>query len=287
MHPPVHAQPVQDQADGLRRLFAHARVRFLPVVSNPHMAFGGVMLERICTALAGLGCHTLVVDAAERAPNPKEWAVMDLADCIENLSGDVSYLAARGLPLRFVDTHGSTSAFLQAAADARPQADVVLLHAGASDLCRLFSQADRSMCATPLVLADEHPASVTHAYSGIKLLAQRGGHPVQDLLLCAPSKSRRADRIGQQLSRCADEFLGAAVRDCLRIDPATHATEAPAAGLQRWAREVLQPLVPPTTHHPASPPPSVPEAAAAVTPQPWAHAVAMAYQATDAALALN
>ncbi len=274
----VRGQHVQDQADGLRRLFARAQARFLPVVSNPHMAFGGVMLDRICTALAGVGCHTLVVDAAERAPNPREWAVMDLADCVETLSADVSYLAARGLPLRFVDTHGSTSAFLQAAADAKPRADVVLIHASASDLCRLFGQADRTRYARPLVLADEHPASVTHAYSGIKLLSQRGDHQVQDLLLCASTRSRRADRIGQQLTRCADEFLGAAVRDCLRIDPATHANGAPEVGLQRWAREVMQPSALPATH--LMPPTEV-------ASQPWANAVAMAYHATDAAMALN
>ena len=35
-----------DQADGLRRLFAHKRVCMVPVVSNPNVAFGGVMLER-------------------------------------------------------------------------------------------------------------------------------------------------------------------------------------------------------------------------------------------------
>lgn len=278
MNPTVPAKPVHDQADGLRRLFAHAQARYLPVVSNPHMAFGGVMLERICTALAELGCHTLVVDAGERAPNPKEWAVMDLADCVESLSANVSYLAARGLPLRFVDARGSTTAFLQAAADARPQADVVLIHAGASDLCRLFGQADRTRCASPLVLADEHPASVTHAYSGIKLLSQRGDHQVQDLLLCASARSRRADRIGQQLARCADEFLGAVVRECLRIDPASHAEQSPETGLRRWACDVMQPQALPVI--PPMPP-------SEVAPQPWAHAVAMAYRATDAAAAMN
>jgi flagellar biosynthesis protein FlhG len=56
-----------DQADGLRRLFAHARVCIVPVVSNPNVAFGGVMLERLCTAFAEHGKHTLVIDAAERA----------------------------------------------------------------------------------------------------------------------------------------------------------------------------------------------------------------------------
>ncbi len=42
----------------------------MPVVSNPHMAFGGVLLERLCTALAEHGLHTLVVDAVASAPAP-------------------------------------------------------------------------------------------------------------------------------------------------------------------------------------------------------------------------
>lgn len=267
----------QDQADGLRRLFAHTQVRFLPVVSNPHMAFGGVMLERICTALARLGRHTLVVDAGERAPQPQELSVMDLSECVEKLSSDVSYLAARGLPLRFVDTHGSTNAFLQAAADAAPQADVILVHAGAGDLCRMFTHADPSHCARPLVLADERPASVTHAYAAMKLLTQRAGMSVHDLLLSATAGSARAERIAQQLSRCADDFLGAALRECLSVDPATNAHEAPPAGLQRWAAGVVQATLVPTPDEPplqASGP-------------GWPAVGAMAYRATAASLALN
>ena len=95
-----------DQADGLRRLFAHAQVRFVPVVSNPHMAFGGVMLERLCSGFAEQGSHTLVIDAGENAPEPNEMAQVDLAESIETLSQEVSYLAARGLPLRYVDAQG-------------------------------------------------------------------------------------------------------------------------------------------------------------------------------------
>jgi flagellar biosynthesis protein FlhG len=279
MTAPITRAVPQDQADGLRRLFAHAQVRFLPVVSNPHMSFGGVMLERICTALANLGRHTLVVDAGERAPQPKELSVINLNECVETLSGDVSYLAARGLPLRFVDTHGSTTTFLQAVTDAAPQADVILIHAPAGDLCRLFAHADLGRCARPLVLADEHPASVTHAYGGMKLLTQRAGLAVHDLLLSAAANSRRAERIAQQLSRCADDFLGAALRECLRVDPATNAHEAPTAALQRWAAEVVQTA--------ALPAPQGPAAEAWVPEAAWPVAGVMAYRATAASLALN
>src|SRR5471030_2453088 len=96
-----------DQAEGLRQMFAHTRARFVPVVSNPHIAFGGVLLERLCTAFAERQANTLVVDAGERASEAGEMALVDLGQCIEQLSARVSYLPARGLPIRFVDSDGS------------------------------------------------------------------------------------------------------------------------------------------------------------------------------------
>src|SRR5438874_12258009 len=74
------------QADGLRRLFAHARVRFVPVVSNPHMAFGGVMLQRLCAAFGAHGTHTLLTYAGERAPVPGGVATMEHPGCYDKLS---------------------------------------------------------------------------------------------------------------------------------------------------------------------------------------------------------
>ncbi|HUG22555.1 MinD/ParA family ATP-binding protein [Piscinibacter sp.] len=228
-----------DQADGLRRLFAHARVRCVPVASNPHVAFGGVMLERLCAAFGEHGKHTLVVDAAERSPAHSEMATLELSECIETLSPQVSYLAARGLPIKFVDTHGSTASFLQAASDAAPFADVVLVHAAATDLCRMFARSE----ARPLLLADDRPASVTHAYAAMKLLTQRAGLVVHDLMLSAAPSSPRAERIAMQIATCADDFLGAVLRDWVLIDPATDANEAPTPALRRWARETLQPAI--------------------------------------------
>lgn len=233
-----------DQADGLRRLFAHSQVCLVPVVSNPFVAFGGVMLERLCTAFAELGKHTLVVDAAERANEPFEMALLDLAECIEPLSAQVSYLAARGLPLRFVDSTGSTASFLQAVVEAAPHCDVVLVHASASELCRLFAHSaaaarDGAAKCRPLLLADDRPASVTHAYAAMKLLTQRAGLVVHDLLLGAAKHSPRSGRIAAQLATCADGFLGAVLRDWVRIDPASDATDAPTPELRRLVREQL------------------------------------------------
>ncbi len=253
MTPPFFRPHPQDQAQGLRRLFAHSRVVFVPVVSNPHIAFGGVMLERLCAAFAEAGRHTLVVDAAERAPEPSEMATVDLSECIEPLSRNVSYLAARGLPVRHVDARGSTAGFLQAVCDAAPSADVILVHAGVTDLCRLFMRHDLrhdprhdtgsgdTPRPRPLLLADDRPASVTHAYAAMKVLTQRAGMVVHDLLLSAAPGSPRAERIAMQLATCADDFLGAVLRDWVQIDPATDASSATVPGLRRWVRDTLQP----------------------------------------------
>src|SRR5215207_6565985 len=87
--------PPYDQAHGLRRLFAHAQTHFVPVVSNPHVGFGGLMLERLCGGFAECGIRTLVVDASEQAAPAADEALFELAACIEPLSERISYLAAR------------------------------------------------------------------------------------------------------------------------------------------------------------------------------------------------
>ena len=233
-----------DQAEGLRQMFAHTRARFVPVVSNPHVAFGGVMLERLCTAFAERGAKVLVVDAGERAGEAGEMAMVELGQCIERLSAQVSFLAARGLPVRFVDAAGSTGGFLRRAAEAAPQSDVVFVHAPATDLCRMFASGSRSGTAAighagdndvPIVFADDRPASVTHAYGSMKLLAQRAGLVVFDLMLAAAPSSPRAERIVAKLASCTDSFFGGVVREAARVDPAGDATEPPSAVLRRIA----------------------------------------------------
>ena len=238
-----------DQAAGLRQMFAHRRCRFVPVVSNPHIAFGGVMLERLCTAFAERGAQVLVVDAGERAGEYDEMALVELGQCIERLSSQISFLAARGLPIRFVDAHGSTRGFLRQAAEAAPGVDVVLVHAPAAEIGRLFStRRDAGVASfadaltdgdgdgeTPIVCADDRPASVTHAYGSMKLLGQRAGLVVFDLLLGAGPNSPRAERIVASLASCVDSFFGAALRDVARIDPTGDATDPASPALRRIA----------------------------------------------------
>jgi hypothetical protein len=218
-----------DQADGLRRLFAGRRQRFVPLAANPHVAAAGLLLDRLAAALAARGQRVLVVDAADRSPSPHEMALLDLGACIETLTPQIGYLAARGLPLAHVDTRGSSSGFLDALAQAAPKADVVLLHANASDLARLFMR----RAARPVLMGADQAESVKHAYAACKLLVQRCGLMTFDLLLAANPRSRRTGSIAASLAGCADGFLGAVLHDWAVVDPDAATPTTTDAALDR------------------------------------------------------
>ena len=228
---PAHAVP-SDQADGLRRLFGAHRPRFVAVVANAEMAFSGLVLERLASACITAGRRTLFVDAAASAPPPHELVALDLAAGIQAMSPGLDYLAARGLPLRHVDSRGSCAGFLQAITQAAPLADAVIVHADASELGRLFT----GRAVRPLLLAADHPATVTEAYAGLKLLAHRHSLMAFDLLLAAASHQPRVPRIAEKLAQTADRFVGAALHDWACIDP-TDAGLSPA--LERLVHGLL------------------------------------------------
>jgi hypothetical protein len=240
----AHTDPAPlDQADGLRRLFAGTRQRVLPLASNPHVAFAGVLLDHVAAALVARGQRVLVVDAASTSPAPREMALLDLASCIEPLAAGIGYLAARGLPRAHVDTRGSASGFVDALAQAAPQADVVLLHADAGDLARIFLR----RAARPLLMGADHPESIKHAYAACKLLAQRCGLMTFDLLLAAAPGSRRVPGIAASLASCADGFLGAVLHDWAVVDPGASVGDPADGALDRLlaAQLTLADEVPP------------------------------------------
>ncbi|HOL37354.1 MAG TPA: flagellar biosynthesis protein [Rubrivivax sp.] len=205
-----------DQADGLRRLFAARRGHLIALAANPHVAFGGVVLDRLAQALAAGGREVLVVDAGAGAPAPHELSRLDLAAGIERVARRVSYLPARGLPMAHVDTRGSAAGFLDALHDAAPEADVLLVHADAAELARMLTR----RAARPLLLGADHPESVKHAYASAKLLARRTGLATFDLLLVAAAQSPRIARIAASLAGCLDGFLQALLCRWAHLDPA-------------------------------------------------------------------
>jgi flagellar biosynthesis protein FlhG len=228
--PPRRTAAPLDQAHGLRQRFAGAQARFVPLVHNPHVPGTGAVMERLCATLAERGLCTLVVDAADSASPAHQLATVDLAACIERLSPQVSYLAAGGLAAHFLDSRATLTGFIEAlreAAVAVP-ADVVLLHAGALDLRRMFA----GQTPRPLLLASARPDSLTHAYTAMKLLSQRLGALAYDLVVADDVSQRRARRMGDRLADCADHFLGAALRQVAVVDPQLSASAPLGADLR-------------------------------------------------------
>jgi flagellar biosynthesis protein FlhG len=205
-----------DQADGLRRLFAGRSRHLLALAANPHVAFSGVVLDRLAAVLAAQGREVLVVDAGATSPPPHELAELDLAAGVESIAPRVSYLPARGLPLAHVDTRGSAGAFIDAVLQAAPQAEVILMHADGIDLARLL----KHRAVRPLLLGADHPESIKHAYANAKLLVQRCGLMSFDLLLAAAPESPRAAGIVASLGSCLENFMGAVLRTSALVDPA-------------------------------------------------------------------
>jgi len=235
-----------DQAQGLRQMFAARVLRFIPVVANTRSAAGGLVLERLCAAYAAFNLNTLVVDASEQARPPGELAEFDPSEGVERLSDQVSYMAARGLPLKYADARGSCSTLLDALADASPRSDVILVHASASELVRIFCDRGRTHNLRPLVFTNDMAEGLTDAYAAVKVLSQRGGWMAYDLLMCAPRRSEQAAEVIARLSQCADQFLGVAQRSALRLDPFEPASLNPEPRFMEMAAGLLHCALPHT-----------------------------------------
>jgi hypothetical protein len=229
----------QDQAHGLRQMFAAKTLHFVPLASNPQVIYGGVVLERLCAAFAAYGLKTLVFDAGERARVPSELSSFDLSEGIETLSTHVKYMPARGLPLKFVNAKGDSGELLDVLATAASQVDVIILHASASELVRLLATRAKGFHLRPLVFTDDSPAGMTQAYTAIKLMAQRATWLSHDLLVCAERDSTRGEQVAQRLAHCADTFLHAAQHSHLQINPLESATEDPHEDFLRMAADLL------------------------------------------------
>lgn len=219
------AQP-GDQADGLRRLFSTRTVRFIPVVSNPFVVEESVLIRQICAALEQLGLYTLVVDVCDHARAPvresggRNDCLDDLANRIHVLTDRTASLPARGLPTRWSNASGSTHGFLQAVVDAAPLSQAVVVHGSATELARLFGRGQLHLSRPrPIVICDEQPESMTHAYAALKVLSQRADWMAHDLLVSASAGSAGIRLVKDRLAQCAALFFGGVRHDSVDIDP--------------------------------------------------------------------
>ena len=218
-------------------MFAATRGVIVPVVANPHVEHHGAVLARLASVFAEQGLNTLVVDAADTAPEPGELAFIDLGACVEPLSPQLAYLAARGLPMQHVDTHGSCASFIPRMMNVVYDVDVVVIHTEARILARMLG--DQQL--RPVLLASGAGESITHAYAELKMLVQRLGLMSFDLV--TPTTKGRGPapkRIAERLSDCADRFLGAALHDSAAIDPDIAFGAASGPDLMRLAAAQLR-----------------------------------------------
>jgi hypothetical protein len=240
-------------------MFAAAQAIVVPVVANPHVEHHGAVLARLASVFAEQGLNTLVVDAADTAPEPGELAFIDLGACVEPLSPQLAYLAARGLPMQHVDTHGSCASFIPRMMNVVYDVDVVVIHAEARVLARMLGEKPMR----PVLLASGAGESLTHAYAALKLLVQRLGLMSFDLVMPAlKGRGPTPKQIAQRVSDCADRFLGAAMHDSAVIDPDMAFGAASAPDLMRLAAAQLhasEPSIPAaawTSSRPAAASPS-------------------------------
>lgn len=233
-----------DQADGLRRMFAAARAHVVPVVANPHVEHHGAVLARLASVFAEQGLNTLVVDAADTAPEPGELSFIDLGACVEPLSPQLAYLAARGLPMQHVDTHGSCASFIPRMMNVVYDVDVVVIHAEARVLSRMLGEHE----ARPILLVSGASDSLTHAYASLKMLVQR--LQLMSFDLVAPTTRGRGAtpaQIAKRMGDCADRFLGAGLHDSATIDPDMAFGEGSGPDLMRLAAAQLSLSASPTS----------------------------------------
>jgi flagellar biosynthesis protein FlhG len=256
---PLHAE---DQAAGLRRLFGASR-RIIALASGPSLGCAGVAVERMASALAGHTRHLLVVDAGDASPPLPESAVWGLSSAVDRLSPSMAYLPARGLPRRCIDVHGSSAGLLDEFCRAQPQADVLLIHAGAMDLVRLL----KGHALRPVVACSDDLDGVKEAYATVKLLGQRAGWVTFDLLVMGERGDVPAGRVAEALASCAERHAGCTLRTWATLNPRVDPRIEPEAALRALVAcqvdeakfsltDSAPPVVTPARSRVASPPPA-------------------------------
>lgn len=242
MNPSANTNALMDQAAGLRRLFSHKQVRFVPVVANPYVARSSVMMDQLCHAIRTMDLRALVVNASHTAGASAYQPRNRSRLAAERLAPGLGYLdvAMRDLDPMGPDAQQPAQVFLHEVAGTMPDADVVLVHAAASDLVHLFNRHRGGTHAPRFVLlCDDEPPAITSAYGALKLLATRGGLMAHNLLLSTLQGAHAAAAVAARLARCAHQFLGALQHHTAWVNPVRPDADAHLPAMYRLTEDLL------------------------------------------------
>ncbi|WP_119155569.1 hypothetical protein [Caldimonas tepidiphila] len=207
-----------DQAQGLRRLFARRTVQLVPVLSNPHAGGAARLLDGLCQAFAAQDLHVLVIDGMRPALRDAAGlaaalgAGRPLRPWTEAVDARTMLLPAGDALQAFAAGQRAAEPLFEALAQDEGAPDVILFHADAALLAGLFMQ----RLVRPLVLCGDSAPSLTHAYAGLKLLVQHAGLRHHAVLLDTAAPQRELPVAASRLQQCAAEFLRARV-ECAAI----------------------------------------------------------------------
>jgi flagellar biosynthesis protein FlhG len=215
------ANPIQDQAEGLRRLLVQDNdFRAVTVISGSAGTGKTIAVINLATALSQSGKKVLIIDENAGASNLGGTlglsAHRDLLDVIrrdmtldkvliQHPDGYSILPAGRGMRVLEKLNPDDQSHLIDSFGNVTPPMDVVLVDAAAGSTSRLLSLA--FPCHEIVVLVSSQPASITTAYALIKHISGNSGSQRFRVLVNKVGDETEAKKIFDNMARVASRYL--------------------------------------------------------------------------------
>jgi flagellar biosynthesis protein FlhG len=215
------ANPIQDQAEGLRRLLVQDNdFQAVTVISGSTGTGKTIAVINLATALSQSGKKVLIIDENAGASNLGGTlglsAHRDLLDVvrrdmtldkvlIQHPDGYSILPAGRGMRVLDKLNPDDQAHLIDSFANVAPPMDVVLVDAAAGSTSRLLSLA--FPCHEVVVVVSSQPASITTAYALIKHITGNSGNQRFRVLVNKVGDETEAKKIFDNMARVASRYL--------------------------------------------------------------------------------
>ena len=226
---PTLVDPHNDQADGLRRMFAAERLRIIHVVAGSAGAGRLTVAVNLGVALARAGRETLLIDVIE---NRRRRTALDYLGLGPRIRQDATSATAgpHGLGILALD-HASSQAPMRAAqVAARRSALAYALVTDSSTRCARWLPTE-DQCREFVVVLSRAAASITDAYALVKRMSAAGVCRRFHVLINRVASEAEAALIFRNMSRAARGYLDVEL-ELLGFVPADVALEQAAAQMR-------------------------------------------------------